>query len=47
MRIESPTRVDAALGVRQIAELGRTDIPFAGGKGANLGELTKAGLPND
>jgi pyruvate, water dikinase len=45
MRIESPTRMDAALGVRQIAELGRTDIPFAGGKGANLGELTKAGLP--
>ncbi|HET9676933.1 MAG TPA: PEP/pyruvate-binding domain-containing protein, partial [Solirubrobacterales bacterium] len=25
--------------------LGRADVPFAGGKGANLGELTAAGLP--
>ena len=28
-----------------IAELSRADIPYAGGKGANLGELTAAGLP--
>ncbi len=27
------------------SEIGRTDIPLAGGKGANLGEMTKAGLP--
>ena len=26
-------------------ELTRADIPYAGGKGANLGELTSAGLP--
>ena len=31
--------------VRSIAELGRGDVDFAGGKGANLGELTAAGLP--
>jgi pyruvate,water dikinase len=27
------------------AQLGRADIPRVGGKGANLGELTRAGLP--
>jgi pyruvate,water dikinase len=26
-------------------ELGKNDIPSAGGKGANLGELTNAALP--
>jgi pyruvate,water dikinase len=31
--------------VRFFAELGRADVPYAGGKGANLGELTSAGLP--
>jgi pyruvate, water dikinase len=31
--------------VRQFAELSRDDVLFAGGKGANLGELTAAGLP--
>jgi pyruvate,water dikinase len=31
--------------VREFAQLGREDVPFAGGKGANLGELTAAGLP--
>ncbi|HWM57523.1 MAG TPA: PEP/pyruvate-binding domain-containing protein [Pseudonocardia sp.] len=31
--------------VRRFAELGRGDIELAGGKGANLGELTRAGLP--
>jgi pyruvate,water dikinase len=31
--------------IRGFAELGRADVAFAGGKGANLGELTRAGLP--
>ena len=31
--------------VMRFAELGRGDIAVAGGKGANLGELTRAGLP--
>ena len=31
--------------LRFIADLGRGDVDFAGGKGANLGELTAAGLP--
>jgi pyruvate, water dikinase len=31
--------------VRRFAELGRADVGYAGGKGANLGELTAAGLP--
>jgi pyruvate, water dikinase len=31
--------------VRAFAELSRADVPFAGGKGANLGELTGASLP--
>jgi hypothetical protein len=31
--------------VRQLGELSRADIDTAGGKGANLGELTAAGLP--
>jgi pyruvate, water dikinase len=31
--------------VRPFAELGRGDVEYAGGKGANLGELTRAGLP--
>jgi pyruvate,water dikinase len=31
--------------VRRFTELTRTDVSFAGGKGANLGELTAAGLP--
>jgi pyruvate, water dikinase len=31
--------------VREFGELSRSDIRFAGGKGANLGELTAAGLP--
>jgi pyruvate,water dikinase len=34
-----------ALGLRRIAELRRADVPFAGGKGASLGELSAAGLP--
>jgi phosphoenolpyruvate synthase/pyruvate phosphate dikinase len=31
--------------IRQFGELGRQDIEIAGGKGANLGELARAGLP--
>jgi len=31
--------------IRGFSTLGRTDTPVAGGKGANLGELTAAGLP--
>ena len=31
--------------LRLFTELGRRDLEFAGGKGANLGELTRAGLP--
>jgi len=36
------TLVDSVLGFDR---LGRGDVAFAGGKGANLGELTAAGLP--
>src|SRR5215207_9704240 len=31
--------------IRQFGELGSSDIEQAGGKGANLGELTRAGIP--
>ncbi|WP_433294644.1 PEP/pyruvate-binding domain-containing protein [Pseudonocardia sp. CA-142604] len=31
--------------IRSFEELGRDDVDVAGGKGANLGELTRAGLP--
>ena len=31
--------------IRPFARLGRDDVAYAGGKGANLGELTSAGLP--
>ena len=31
--------------VRSFADLGMTDTPTVGGKGANLGEMTRAGLP--
>ena len=30
--------------VKRFAEIGKTDVPTAGGKGANLGEMTSAGL---
>jgi pyruvate,water dikinase len=36
---------ESTFGIRSIAGVGHDDIPFAGGKGANLGELTRAGLP--
>ena len=31
--------------LRQLADVGRGDLALAGGKGANLGELVRAGLP--
>jgi pyruvate,water dikinase len=31
--------------IRRLDDLGRGDVDVAGGKGANLGELTRAGLP--
>jgi len=31
--------------IRRLTEIGRSDIALAGGKGANLGELVRAGLP--
>jgi pyruvate,water dikinase len=39
------TAVAALPLTRSIADLSRDDVPYAGGKGANLGELTAAGLP--
>jgi pyruvate,water dikinase len=41
----APDLTARKLGVHAIAELRREDVPLAGGKGANLGELTSAGLP--
>ena len=40
--IEGPTRSRL---IRSFGELGRDDVMYAGGKGANLGELTRAGFP--
>ena len=31
--------------IRRFGEIGLTDVALVGGKGANLGELTSAGLP--
>ena len=45
MATTSLTPIDIELGVRPISDLRKTDVAFAGGKGANLGELTAAGLP--
>jgi pyruvate,water dikinase len=39
------TAIETSAAVRPFSELSRVDVPFAGGKGANLGELTRAGLP--
>ena len=43
--VESGPITESRLGSRPIVDLGRGDIAFAGGKGANLGELTQADLP--
>jgi len=40
-----PGTASSTAAVRDFGELSRADIPFAGGKGANLGELTAAGMP--
>jgi len=40
-----PPTITGAESVLPFALLGRGDVDFAGGKGANLGELTGAGLP--
>ena len=40
---DAPALIDEP--VRPFARLGRDDVAYAGGKGANLGELTSAGLP--
>ena len=42
--IGDPTTSGSELGLKPIAVLTRADVPFAGGTGANLGELTAAGL---
>jgi pyruvate, water dikinase len=41
----APTQPTTGDPVRPFAQLGREDVAVAGGKGANLGELTNAGLP--
>lgn len=45
MSASSATSEVAVHAVRRFTELGKRDGEFAGGKGANLGELTRAGLP--
>jgi pyruvate,water dikinase len=48
---EKPRRISAILEsqaspyVLQFSALDRTDVPIAGGKGASLGEMTRAGFP--
>ena len=41
----SGSAASATASVRWFRDLGRSDVAIAGGKGANLGELTRAGLP--
>jgi len=43
--IETNDRPVAEARVQPFSKLGRDDVAFAGGKGANLGELTSASLP--
>jgi pyruvate, water dikinase len=45
MTVTTPSDELALSAVRGFDQLGKADIEFAGGKGANLGELTRAGLP--
>lgn len=42
---QTPPPARGAPIVRWFRELGRNDVPGVGGKGANLGELTRAGFP--
>jgi hypothetical protein len=44
--VERHPSTEAKTGIRAIAELRGTDIEFAGGKGANLGELARATPPS-
>ncbi len=39
------TSVESMLAVRFLDQLSKSDVPYAGGKGANLGELAGAGVP--
>ena len=41
----APSPACAGTGIAWFQDLGRHDVARAGGKGANLGELTRAGLP--
>ena len=43
--MSTQTLAGSSAAVRGFDELSRSDVPFAGGKGANLGELSAAGLP--
>jgi pyruvate,water dikinase len=45
MAITETAVVHETPAIRTFADLGRADVSFAGGKGANLGELTRAGFP--
>ncbi len=42
---EAAPGAPAGKAIVSIAEVGRADVPIVGGKGANLGEMTAAGLP--
>jgi len=42
---ESHAAQESLAAVRFFDHLGKVDVPYAGGKGANLGELTGAGVP--
>jgi pyruvate, water dikinase len=42
---ERESSLGTAEAIRAFGQLSRADVAFAGGKGANLGELTGAGLP--
>jgi hypothetical protein len=43
--VTQPVAPSATEPVRRFSELRKGDVDYAGGKGANLGELTSAGLP--
>ena len=45
MSTPSTTAGEAVHALRGFTELGKADVDFAGGKGANPDELTRAGLP--
>jgi pyruvate,water dikinase len=42
---DSPVPQETLAAVRFLEDLSKQDVPYAGGKGANLGELTGAGVP--